>query len=86
MLVKGHFVSEVEGCSKSREQERKQKKGNWNAHMKEADQNTVFTIDPRKKRKKRMGGTSFSNSRQKRRREFKQKEETCIEEGPHQTG
>ena len=53
------------------------KDGNWNAYMKELDKNTVSTIDPRNKQKKKEG-TSFNNSKRRRRRELK-KEETCIE-------
>ena len=47
--------------------------------MKEPEHNTVSTIDPRKKWKERKGGLSFSNSKQRRRRELKKKEESYIE-------
>ena len=46
--------------------------------MKEPCHNTVPTIDPATKRKRRKGGTSFSNSKQKKRRELKKKDLTCV--------
>jgi hypothetical protein len=52
---------------------------NWDAHMKEPKHNTDSTIDIGKKRKKRKGGLSFSNSKQRRWRELKKKEESYIE-------
>jgi hypothetical protein len=53
---------------------------NKDAHMKEPKHITIFTIDPWKKRKKRKGGTSFSNSKQRRPGELG-KEESRIEGG-----
>ena len=47
--------------------------------MKEPCHNTVPTTDLATKRKRRKGGTSFSNSKRKRWRELKKKDITCIE-------
>jgi hypothetical protein len=47
--------------------------------MKEPSDNTNPTIDVATKRKRRKGGTSFSNSKQKKRRELKKKDLTSIE-------
>jgi hypothetical protein len=49
---------------------------NWDAHMKEPENIRNSTIDPRKKQKKRKGGTNFSKSKQRRLRELKKKEES----------
>ena len=53
--------------------------GKWDAHMKELEHKTDSTIDPGKMRKKRKGGLNFSNSKQRKRRELKKKEESYIE-------
>jgi hypothetical protein len=47
--------------------------------MKKTGNGVVSTADPGRKRKKMKGGTSFSNSKQRRRRELRKKEQTCIE-------
>lgn len=47
--------------------------------MKETGNIEVSTADPGRKRKKRKGGLSFSNSKQRRRRELRKKEQTSIE-------
>ena len=47
--------------------------------MKEPSDNTVLTIDVATKRKRRKGGTSFSTSKQRKRRELKKKDLTSIE-------
>ena len=47
--------------------------------MKEPSHNIVPTIDVATKRKSRMGGTSFSNLKQKKRKELKKNDLTCIE-------
>jgi hypothetical protein len=44
--------------------------------MKEPGNSVVSTADLGRKRKKRKGGTSFSNSKQRRQRELKKKEQT----------
>jgi hypothetical protein len=58
------------------ESTRRETKQNWDAHMKEPEHHTDSTIDIGKKQK---GGLSFSNSKQRRRRELKKKEESYIE-------
>ena len=50
--------------------------GNWDTHMKEPRYTQVSTVDPGRKRKKRKEGTKFSNSKQKRRRELRKKEQS----------
>ena len=47
--------------------------------MKETCNSVVSTADPGRKRKKRKRGTSFSNSKQKRWRELRNKEQTYIQ-------
>lgn len=47
--------------------------------MKEPSDNTVPTIDLSTKRKRRKGGTNFSTSKQRRRKELKKKDLTCID-------
>lgn len=47
--------------------------------MKEPSHNAVPTIDVATKRKRRKGGTSFSTSKQRKRRELKKKDQTSIE-------
>jgi hypothetical protein len=47
--------------------------------MKEPSDKTVPTIDVATKRKRSKGGTSFSNSKQKKRRELKKNDLTSIE-------
>ena len=42
-------------------------------------ENVVYTADPGKKRKKMKGGLSFSNLKQRRRRELRKKEQTCTQ-------
>lgn len=61
------------------ESTKRKEEGKWDAHMKETEHITDFTIDPGKKRKKQKGGTSFSNLKQRRRRKVKKKEESYIE-------
>ena len=68
------------------ESTKREVEGNNDVHMKELEDNLDSTIDAGKKRKKRKGGLSFSNSKQRRGRELKKKEETYIEgRGTHQT-
>ncbi len=47
--------------------------------MKELGNSQVSTADPGRKRKKRKGGTSFSNSKQRRRRELRKNEQSCTQ-------
>jgi hypothetical protein len=47
--------------------------------MKEPSDNTIPTIDVATKRKRRKGGTSFSTSKQRKRRELRKKDLTSIE-------
>ena len=47
--------------------------------MKEPGHNTVPTIDLATKQKRIKGGTNFNNSKQRKRRELKKKDLTCIE-------
>ena len=47
--------------------------------MNKPEHNTVSTVDIGKKRKKRKGGMSFYNSKQRKRRELKKKDKMCIE-------
>ena len=47
--------------------------------MKEPRNSQVSTADPGRKRKKRKGGLSFSNSKQRRRRELWKKEQSCTQ-------
>ena len=47
--------------------------------MKEPRHSIVHTINPATKRKRRKRGTSFSNSKQRKRIEFKKKDLTWIE-------
>ena len=47
--------------------------------MKEPNDNTVQTIDVATKRKRRKGGTSFSTSKQRKRKELRKKDLTSIE-------
>ena len=46
--------------------------------MKETCNNVVCTADPGRKRKKMKAGTSFSNSKQRRQRELRNKKQTCT--------
>jgi hypothetical protein len=73
------FLGAKERDAERVESTRREAERNGDAHMKEPDHNTYSTIDPGKKRKKRKGGLSFSNSKQRKRRELKKKEESYIE-------
>ena len=46
--------------------------------MKERGNSQVSTADPGRKMKKKNGGTSFSNSKQRRRSELRKKEQSCT--------
>jgi hypothetical protein len=58
--VKYRGVERVESIERKSE-------GNGDAYMKEPEHITDSTIDPRKKQKKRKGGTSVNNSKQRKR-------------------
>ena len=47
--------------------------------MKEPENSQVSTVDPGRKKKKRKWGTNFSNSKHRRRRELKKKEQSCTQ-------
>ena len=47
--------------------------------MKEPGNSQVSTVDPGRRRKKRKGGTSFSNSKHRRLRELRKKDQTCSQ-------
>ena len=53
--------------------------GNRVAHMKEPDNSVGSIADLGRKRNERKGDTNFSNSKQKRRRELRKKEQTCSQ-------
>ena len=75
---RGVFLGAKQRHAERVESTKREAERNWDAHMKEPEHNTNYTIDPRKKRKKWKGGLNFSNSKQRRRREQK-KEESYIE-------